>query len=369
MTAHPRLLPALSLLYAIVITACTGTSAPDTWDTPGDTLTTHARYLTLVDRGHGIITADVADPWTPGHTMARYALLDSTAAGQRVPPGYTIVHTPVTRAVLFENTYAGIFGELDARQNIAAVADKKFFTQDYIHAPRIKDIGNNMSPSIETLVQVMPDAVLRSPYQNSGQDALARMGITTVWTVDYMEPTPLGRAEWMLLAGALTGRTDRARHIYSRVRQEYTPRPNPAGPTVLCETPASGVWYQPGGASYMAAMIRDAGALPLLDGDNTTGSVQLDLETALDKASHATLWITKQQPAQVHETLAGTMARRIPAATMGQVYNAHPERSGYFADIAFHPERILHDLQTIVANPANPGTLRYFTQIRQTTAP
>ena len=81
---------------------------------------------------------------------------------------------------------------------------------------------------------------------------------------DYMEQTPLGRAEWIKFIGLLFGKKAVADSIFSATERNYSALKTMAGavperPEVISETMTNGVWYVPGGASYKAVMYADAG--------------------------------------------------------------------------------------------------------------
>lgn len=69
---------------------------------------------------------------------------------------------------------------------------------------------------------------------------------------DYMETSPLGRAEWMKFYGLLTGKEQEADSLFKSIEKEYLSLKQIAKdvtnrPTVISELKYSSAWYVPGG--------------------------------------------------------------------------------------------------------------------------
>lgn len=360
------------LLPIFCLTGCKfgKASEKDTFSLAGDTLTARTQYLTLVRIADGVTVAEIRNPWQKDTFLNRFILVDENADESDVPraDGYRTIKVPVKSALVYAGVHTAPIVELGKAGLIAGVADAAYITvpevKELISEGKITDVGNSMSPSLEKIVAMSPDVALISPYQNSGHGVLDKTNITVVDMADYMEPTPLARAEWIKLVGLLTGTYSRAVAVYDEVEAQYNAiaRQSVSGadrPLVLCEVPFSGVWYQPGRESYMAALIGDAGARTLDVGRHTDGSVQLDVSTVLDKGSQADFWLIKSTGPV---TLDG-LKKSFPLATAVKAFN---DRKVFFSntnivplydDLAFHPERVLSDLHAIFSGK---GDLRYF---------
>ena len=196
--------------------------------------------------------------------------------------------------------------------------------------------------------------------------------MVAVECADYLEPTPIGRAEWILLLGELTGRRDEARQILTDVIDNYTdlvfkattaksPRPK-----VLTETEQSGVWYVPAGQSYQARMLTDAGAFYPWGAEEGTGSLPLSLEKVAERAIDADVWLVRGYG---YTPSAKTLVAQNPRYAAfkpvkdGNVYGCDTAERPIFNDIAFHPDRILADYVAIFHPDAMPDyELKYFSK-------
>ena len=348
------------ILAALFLASCGGNGSRNNGSVEGDTLTSRAGLLTLVDRGD-YVAAVVADPWNPGKQLAAYALVPRDAdTHPDVPDGFQIVETPVRRSVIYSSTNTAAIAELGVLDAVAAVAEGNYYVPSdtvarLIASGRIADIGSSMAPKLETLIEVSPDVILSSPYENAGHGVLDALKVAVIECADYMETTPLGRSEWILLLGYLYGKPDEAAAVYNDVVADYlsladavTASGEPQ-PKVLTEMLTSGVWYVPGGKSYMAHMLADAGAAYPWSDNASSGSLQFDAAAVIDKASDADIWILRNYgPTTL--TALGAMSplyKGIKAFADGEVYSCDTSTSTIFNDIAFHPERILADFVTI----------------------
>lgn len=353
---------------SLLLTSCGGHGSGSETPLNGDTLTSRSDLLTLVDCGD-YIAAVIADPWNPGKRLASYALVPRDAAVRPdVPQDFQIVETPLRRTVVYSSTNAAALDELGSLDAVAAVADGNYYPPTdtvarLIAAGLITDIGNGMSPKLETLVEISPDAILSSPYENAGHGVLDALKVPIIECADYMEPTPLGRAEWLLFLGHLFGKADQAESVYRQTVTDYAALADSVAsaavsrPKVLTELITSGVWYVPGGKSYMAHMLADAGAAYPWSDNDSSGSLQLDAAAVIDKASDADIWIMRNYGPTTLASLRdiSPLFSGIKAYTDGQIYNCDPSATAIFNDIAFHPERVLADFVTIFHPELMPG--------------
>lgn len=357
-----------AFIAALTLCSCGGGKSERYADMPGDTLTHRSELLTLIDRGD-FVTAEIADPWNSGKRLAAYALVDRN---KDIPQGldeeFTVVAVPLQRSVIFSSTNSAAIAELGALNAIAAVADGNFYSPSdtvarLIAQGRITDIGSSMSPDPEKIVNLDPDALLVSPFQNAGHGVLEDLGVPVIECADYMENSPLARAEWILFLGELYGNRQLARDIFTQVSTDYEALTFKAAlssyrPLVLPELVVSGVWYVPGGQSYMATMFADAGAAYPWADDSSTGSLQLSIEQVIDKASDADIWIMRNFAtlrSNADLLALSPLYSEFKAFREGRVYNCDTSSRPIFNDIAFHPERVLLDFIIIFHPELFPG--------------
>lgn len=365
-TAYILLLPLLSLL-----SSC-GSASSTSADTAGDTVTTRSDLLTLVD-ADGYTVATVKNPWDTTAILATYILAprDMSADSEALLPKGTVIRVPLERSVVYSGVHGGAVSELGGIDAIAAVADGEYFTlpaiKERIASGRVRDVGNSMSPSIEAIVELSPDAILTSPYNNTGHGAIEALGVPIIEMADYMESTPLGRAEWIKLIGRLYGAAEAADSIYDEVVSAYEGLKGKVAacvdsPMVITEQPAGGVWTLPGGRSYAAALLNDAGGRYPWSDNESAGSIELDAAAVLDKAEGADVWFIRSYGPLTQAQLRGNfpLAARFKAVANGGVYVCDTSVSPLFDEFPFHPERLLRDYIIILHRDVMAGEPRYF---------
>lgn len=343
-----------TIFIAIFLVACNGGSTTQV-EVEGDTLTTHAQLLTIKDCG-GYTLVDVENPWKEGALLKRYALVHrDSAMPKNLMAKAEVVRVPVKSALVYSSVHAGAFDELGSVDVVTGIVDAEYYKipqiVEGVKNGTVVDAGNSMAPTIEKIVELSPEAILTSPFQNAGHGAIEKLGITIIECADYMETTPLGRAEWIKFLGLLVGKADVANAIYDEVVNKYnTLSAKVKGvenkPTVISEMLIDGVWFLPGGRSYMAQMFADAGAAYPWGDDKSTGSLQLDFATVYDKAYNADYWIIKNY--EPNFSLASLESRyplnkKFDAFSKGGVYVINTVETSFFEDFPFHPEMLLQE--------------------------
>ena len=346
----------------------------------------------------------IGNPWKRGTVLHRYILVpkgkvgDATVAKlaeQRVASEARCVtdtvRTPVENSVVFTSPHCQLMYELGAKGAIRGVCDL-----DYINIPDIKkraagkagcageaskvkqrqaivDCGSSMAPDIERIIALKPQALLISPFENSGgYGKLGKLHVPIIETADYMENSPLGRAEWMKFYGMLFGENVedenaslssaegvryascevRADSLFARIEREYISLKAqaaklPKGRSVLTERKTGNVWYVPGGQSTMGILLKDANARYIFADDAHCGSLALSPEQILAKGKEVEVWafkyfepkpLTRPQLLQEYD---GYKALR--AFQSKYIYECNTITQPYFELTSFHPEILLRE--------------------------
>lgn len=327
----------------------------------GDTVRMeYARHITIV-KHDGYTTAELSNPWRKDGVLHRYVLVsrkDSARMASKVSAmDGTVVYTPVGRGVMFSAPHCYLMGEIGAADAVSGVCDLNYINLPYLHKAvsegRVADCGNGMSPSVERIVSVSPDALFVTPFEGVNYGQLANIGVPLVECADYMETSALGRAEWMKFYGMLVGREHEADSLFAVVKRNYADYSNKAmksalRPRVITERVVGGVWYCPGGESSMGQLLCDAGVDYVFADDKHSGSLSLSPEKVIEKAATADWWLFVNSG-------AGNLDRNgllteyegykmIKAYREGHVLECVPSISNpYFEQISFRPDFLLAD--------------------------
>ncbi len=343
----------------------------------GDTLTHESSLLSIVDCGEYTV-ADVVNPWDTATLLQRYVLIPrgKNVNKQSLPHG-TVVEVPLSSSLVYSSVHSSVIKEIGSIDAVTGVCDAGYYKIPEIVAGiasgTIVDAGSSMSPSVEKIVSLDPDAILTSPFQNAGHGAIGQLGIPIVECADYMETTPLGRAEWIKLFGELYGCRAVADSIYRSVAGRYEELKQSvesieSSPMVISEMVLDGVWYMPGGHSYMARLFKDAGTSYPWNDDTSTGSLQLDFATVYERAHDADFWLIKTfgNDLTLKELQSSyPLHARMSAFGNGGVYACNTSSTTFFEDFPFHPDILLREYINIFhPGTITDSTLIYFKQVK-----
>ncbi|GHV68566.1 hypothetical protein FACS1894199_16000 [Bacteroidia bacterium] len=191
---------------------------------------------------------------------------------------------------------------LGVEARIVGVCESKYIRTDFVQrglaSGTITDIGEATAPDIEKLVELGPDAMVTSPVGNAPTGRVEKTGIPQIKCVDYMEQHPLGRAEWLRFLALFVGKEVVADSIFNDIANSYNEVKSLVAdvkqlPTVLTEMRIGSTWYVPGGQSYVANLLRDAGANYLWADNSHAGSVPLSFESVFERSCEADFWLIK----------------------------------------------------------------------------
>ena len=309
----------------------------------------------------GFSLVEIRNPWDTLKTLQRLILLDH---GEKIPVGFedaTVITVPLEKSVVYSSVHNSLISELGAVEAIAGICDKDYIVDEKVktglQAGKIDDCGNSMSPNVERIIKLSPDAVLLSPYENGGGEAkITKVGIPIVECADYMEASPLGRAEWMKFYGRLYGKAAEADSLFTVTESEYDRLKNLAKesttrPGVLFDRVYGQSWSVPGGKSTVGILINDAGGKNPFDSYDVAGSVQLSPEKVAYEGGEADIWFIRY--ANTPLSLKSLKEEKplyglLKAYKEGNVYGSETIKTNLFDDQAFHPQWVLQDMIRII---------------------
>ena len=346
----------------------------------GDTL--HLKYSSLLSiiKHHGYTEVDIRNPWKEGMLLHTYILVPRQAELPQNLPHGSIIRTPVERAAVFTTVHCSLLNTLGCGENIVAVADLKYikipFIQEQVRKGKISDCGNGLSPVVEKIMDVKPEVIMLSPFENSGgYGKLEEIDIPLVECAEYMENSPLARAEWMKFYGMLFGEETQADSLFEVVDKNYQQIKKQAmesgeGCSVLIDKMVGSVWYVPGGKSTIGQMIQDAGGRYAWTDDDHSGSLSLPFETVLEKAGDAEVWLYRYSSdhQQSYQELLSEYRgyRQLQAFADRNVYGCNVEQSLFYEESPFRPDWLLGDFIQIL-HPAMTFNipLRYYQKLNE----
>lgn len=217
-----------------------------------------------------------------------------------------LIFTPVDRVIATSTTQIPAFNLLEVSDHLIG-----FPETDYISSPmirkriesgQIKELGTNETLNEELIIASQADLFIGFGVsgQNKSYSTIAKAGIPVVYNGDWVEETPLGKAEWIKFMGAFFAKQQEADRIFNTVVTEYNNAKKLAAnatvqPTVISGSMFKDIWYVPAGESWLAQFFKDANANYLWQDSSGKGSLSLNFETVLLKARTTDYWIGSGQ--------------------------------------------------------------------------
>lgn len=373
-----RILSANIVTLVLLLSACGRGSRTSSHIDGADTI--HFEYASNIKvlKNKDFTEVELRNPWDTLKTLQTYILVNKNKHVTNNLPKGTVIKTPLRRSVVYSSVHCALLDELDAIESISGVCDLEYINHNRIKElcdnGHIADCGSSMNPDIEKIIDLNADAVLLSPFENSGgYGRIESIGIPIIECADYMETSPLGRAEWIKFYGMLMGKEKEADSLFNNIEEQYqTLKAKTQNvkyrPTVISELKYSSAWYVPGGQSTMARLINDAGANYIFSYTKGSGSIPLSFETVLDKGQKADFWLIKynQNTDKTYSELENDYSpyKNFDAWKNKRIFGCNTSYVNYYEETPFHPESLLRDL-IIVFHPElmNNEATKYFTPI------
>ena len=326
----------------------------------------------------------VRNPWQGAGNVEQHLLI--LREGAKAPAGLDaqVVKAPVRHVVCMSSSHVAMFDALGEVRRISGVSGIDYISNTYVNEHRycgeVRDVGYDTNLNFELLASMRPDLVLL--YGVTGENTvvtgkLRELGIPYIYVGDYMEESPLGKAEWLMVAAELCNVRDKGAETFRGIAARYNAlKTRIAGaarsprPKVMLNTPYRDTWFMPSSRSFMVRLIEDAGGEYVYTKNDSDTSVAVDLEEAYLLASAADTWINVGPCNTLAElTAQNPKFADVPAVRNRQVFNNNRRQtpaggSDFWESGVIRPDLVLHDL-CAVFNPqaADTAELYYYKRL------
>lgn len=347
-----------SILCSVLFTGChfSGKRADMTGKETSPFVIRHAKGF-QVNRTEDYTKISIRNPWDTLKVLHDYVLVEKSKPLPANLPEGTVVKIPIERVAVYTSVHCGLLAELGIRKQIVGVCEPQYIDLDFIKKGlsdgSISDLGMASNPNVERIIEIAPEAILTSPFENSGYGQVEKTSIPLIECADYMESTPLGRAEWIRLHGLFYGKEAYADSLFCEIEKSYNAVKKLASevtdkPTVLTDMQYGSVWNVPGGQSYIAHFFRDAGADFFRKNNPQTGSSPLSVEVVFDEAHNADFWLIKynRKVDLTYETLRkeDSFYGEFAAYKNRNIFVCNTADASYYEELPIHPDYLLKDL-------------------------
>ncbi len=342
---------------------------------------THAENFSVEYHNHYKVVT-IATPWPGATEPIRYALVQ---CGTPAPEGFTpetIIEVPVRTIVTLSTTYLPFLDELGLLDRLVAVDDTTYVSNPKVlqmaAEGKLATLGYGAGINVEKALELKPDLIMAYGSGAPEYDAhpvLIKAGLKVAINAEWMDTSPLGRAEWGKYIALFFNKEAEAEALFAKTVQKYTELSKLAAsvterPTVFANTPYQGTWYMPGGRSYVATFFKDAGANYLWADDTSSGSLSLSFEAVFERAKEADYWLNIGFYATLNDLKAADPRfAEFAAFQKGNVWNNDAKvtpqgGNDYFETAVAHPELVLADLIKIFHPELLPDhTLIYYRHV------
>lgn len=346
----------MTVIAFVLFTACSSEKMPQ-----GNNIMRYAEQIIIQETDNDEIIS-IANPWKKNSVLHNYILSETEKTDYSYSSQTNTINVPLTRVLVMTNSHSRLLVELGLADCIAGVCELEHISDSTINvrckSGEIIDCGNALYPNIEKIIELSPDAILVSPFEDTGYGQLEKLGIPLIECADYMETSPLGRAEWSRFYGRLFNADSVADAYFNKIESEYNELKQYVAnnitkkPTVMVDTKGGSAWYIPGGKSTIGLMIADAGGDYIFSSDSSSGSIPMSFETVYEKAHNADIWLLKNSTTHdlTYKSIAQdfSLYKEFKPYQTKSIWVCDVYQVPYFERTSFHPEELLKEYISIL---------------------
>lgn len=300
----------------------------------------------------------ITNPWQGAKDVTMSYFISRNS--EQAPAGFNgpVIPAGAKQIVCMSSSYIAMLDELGEINRIVGVSGIDYIANPYIlaHKNSIKDMGPEMN--YELLIGLKPDVVLLygiGDAQTAVTDKLKELSIPYLYMGEYLEESPLGKAEWMVVLSELTDNREKGIDIFREIPERYyalkaLTDPVKQRPTVMFNTPWNDSWVMPSTQSYMARLIADAGADYIYKENDSNSSTPIGLETAYGLIQKADYWInvgsvsTLDELKAVNPKFADAKAVHEKSVYNNNLRSTPAGGNDYWESAVVRPDVVLRDL-------------------------
>ncbi len=276
------------------------------------------------------------------------------------------------------SVFAGFIEALDKREAIVAVDNRLFYSDTILLSMMasgiVQEVGEEAQLNTEKLIRMKPDLIIGSSVL-SGNKTIAerfrKLGLILLTCENYKEQHPLARAEWIRFFGFILECESKADSIFTEVEKAYKSQlslinKQAIKPKVLTDAMYLDAWNIPGGRSYTARLIEDAGGEYVFTDKQDLYTYPMNLESVIKAAGNADVWIHVNRYRTKTEMLrADPRYTFFKAFNQGRVYNNNKRENinggnDFWEMGPVRPDLILSDLIAIFSQDKISDDKLYF---------
>lgn len=370
------------ILLAVLMVSCNGNKSAKIEDfsqslyTPG--------YASGFDikgaDGHKSSLITVSNPWQGADSITTQLFI--ARDGETAPDGFTgqVLQGDADRIIAMSSTHIAMLDAVDAADRVVGVSGIDYISNPDVQARRdsVGDVGYEGNINYELLLSLDPDIVLLFGVNgaSSMEGKLIELGIPYMYVGDYLEESPLGKAEWLVALSEIIGKREAGEKVFADIPVRYNALKQKVAdtvfdaPSVMLNTPYGDSWFMPSTKSYVARLVTDAGGNYIYQKNTGNASAPIDLEEAYMLTSQADMWLNVGMANSLDDLKAS-----CPKFTdtrcfrNGDIYNNNLRTNAaggndYYESAVVNPDILLRDLVKIFHPELVEEDFVYYKQLK-----
>ncbi|MDE6237237.1 MAG: ABC transporter substrate-binding protein [Muribaculaceae bacterium] len=322
----------------------------------------------------------VTNPWQGADSITTQLFI--ARGGESAPEGFTgqVLEGDASRIVAMSSTHIAMLDAVGEAGRVVGVSGIDYISNPVIAANRdsIGDVGYEGNINYELLLSLDPDLVLLYGVNgaSSMEGKLNELGIPFMYVGDYLEESPLGKAEWMVALSEVVGKRTEGEEVFGGIPVRYNELKKRVAdtvldaPSVMLNTPYGDSWFMPSTESYVARLVKDAGGDYIYKKNTGNASMPIDLEEAYKLTSEADMWFNVGMANSLDE-----LRRSCPKFSdtrcfrNGYVWNNNLKTNAaggndYYESAVVNPDILLRDLVKIFHPELVEEDFVYYKQLK-----
>lgn len=305
---------------------------------------------------------EVYNPWIKNTVLARYYLVNNKLI--KTPGEGIKIKIPIQSIAITSVTQTGFLEMINELKTVKGVSSPHLFYNkiiaENIKAGNITDLGEAFSLNLEKTLQLKPDIVMMSGYNQNDPYAqrVQNAGVPVVYNNEWMESSLLARAEWIKFVAAFYDKEAFADSIFNVINENYIVAKQKAQkvknkPKVMSGSNYRGTWYVPAGKNFIARLYADAGGNYFYENDSSKGSLPLNFETAVKNFASTDVWLSCSYNSIDELLKADSKHNLFRPVKLGKVYNFNKKMlptgaNDFWESAVVRPDILLKDVISVL---------------------
>jgi iron complex transport system substrate-binding protein len=328
---------------------------------------------------NGIKKLIIKSPYQNSKDVFEYQIKNKTVS-KNINKNNLIIEVPITKIVVTSTTHIPMVELLNEEATLIGFPYSKYVssekTRQLIDSGNITEIGKENSLNTEILLDLEPEIVVGYSVSSADKSltTIKKAGINVIYNGDWLEETPLGRAEWIKFFGVLFNKEKQADSIFKIIETNYLEAKKIALTAIKKPTILSGaimskdIWNLPAGDSFVAQFLKDANLDYLWKNSKGKGSLSLSFESVFDKGANADFWIAPGYFSTKEQLLnSNQIYTKFKAFENGNIYTPSTKKGTtggviYYELAPTRPDLVLKDIIKITNTDLLPDYKMTFFQ-------